>query len=240
MNDNLILVCGKSAGGKSASLMNIPNPTGVLYLNCESNKKLPFPAKFDQKTVTDPYQIYEAFTWAEDPAQSNVHTIVIDSLTYMMDMFESVHVVTATDGRAAWGDYAQFFKNLMQQYVSKSTKNVIFTAHTTDVYNAEELVNETFVKVKGSLMNNGIESYFSTIVTARRMPLKKLEGHANALLNLTDEDEFNGFKYVFQNRLTKDTVNERIRSPMRMWTMEEIYIDNDIQSVIDRLHTYYK
>lgn len=35
-NDHLILVCGKSATGKSASLMNLKNPEGVIYLNCEN------------------------------------------------------------------------------------------------------------------------------------------------------------------------------------------------------------
>jgi len=45
-NDNLVLVSGASGTGKSASLMNIKNPEGVMYLNCESNKKLPFRSKF--------------------------------------------------------------------------------------------------------------------------------------------------------------------------------------------------
>lgn len=36
VNDHLILLCGKSATGKSASLMGLANPEGVMYLNCES------------------------------------------------------------------------------------------------------------------------------------------------------------------------------------------------------------
>ena len=36
MNDNLVLISGKSATGKSACLMNIKNPEGVIYLNCEN------------------------------------------------------------------------------------------------------------------------------------------------------------------------------------------------------------
>ena len=42
VNDNLVLVVGKSAAGKSASLMGLENPEGVMYLNCEAGKKLPF------------------------------------------------------------------------------------------------------------------------------------------------------------------------------------------------------
>lgn len=36
VNDNLVLLCGKSAAGKSASLMGLKNPEGVMYLNCEA------------------------------------------------------------------------------------------------------------------------------------------------------------------------------------------------------------
>lgn len=37
-NDNLILIGGESGAGKSASLMNLRNPEGVLYLNCEAGE----------------------------------------------------------------------------------------------------------------------------------------------------------------------------------------------------------
>lgn len=36
MNNHLVLLGGKSAVGKSASLMNLQNPEGVMYLNCEA------------------------------------------------------------------------------------------------------------------------------------------------------------------------------------------------------------
>lgn len=36
INDQLILLCGKSATGKSASLMGLKNQEKVMYLNCES------------------------------------------------------------------------------------------------------------------------------------------------------------------------------------------------------------
>ena len=41
------------------------------------------------------------------------------------------------------------------------------------------------------------------------------------------------------DQLTKETVNERIRSPMGMWPRNETYIDNNLQNVINRLHKYY-
>ena len=45
--------------------------------------------------------------------------------------------------------------------------------------------------------------------------------------------------YVFQTKIDKSTLNERMRSPFGMWGKDEKYINNDIQSVIDRLDTYY-
>ena len=65
VNDNLLLIGGASATGKSASLAGLKNPEGVMYLNCESGKKLPFKAKFKQFTITDPLQVFEAFEAAE-------------------------------------------------------------------------------------------------------------------------------------------------------------------------------
>lgn len=235
-NDHLVLIAGKSATGKSASLMNIKKPEGVMYLNCE-HKKLPFKSKFKEFNIIDPYQVYEAFHHAEtDPT---VHTIIIDTLTYMMDMFESMHVVNSANTMSAWSDYAQFWKKLMNEYVATSTKNVIFLAHTMDILNEKEMINETLVKVKGSVMNQGIESYFSTVISSKKVPIKKLKGMESKLLTITPEEEALAFKYVYQTKLTKDTVNERIRAPLSMWSTQETYIDNDIQNVIDRLHEYY-
>lgn len=236
-NDNLVLICGKSATGKSASLMGIEKPEGVMYLNCENNKKLPFRSKFQQFSITDPLQIFEAFEEAEN--MPDVHTLVIDTITYLMDMYESQYVLTAADSRKAWGDYAQYWKTLMQNYVAKSSKNVIFLAHTSDVYNETEQVLESFVKVKGSLMNQGIESYFSTVVSTKKVPLRDLKDYENDLLAVTDDDEAVGFKYVYQTKITKKTTGERMRSSLGMWDKEETYIDNNAQHLLNRLNEYY-
>lgn len=239
-NTNNILVGGKSAGGKTASLKDLLNPTGVIYLNCEAGKEVPFPDKFKKMTVTNPLQIEEAFKEAEK--HDSIHTIVIDTLTFLMDMYESQKVLTATAENKfkAWSDYAQYFKHLMQDNVAKSTKNVIFLAHTSDVLNEGEGIMETLVKVKGSTMNQGVEAYFCNVVAAKKVSLIKLEPYKNKLLIITPDDELLGFKYVFQTRLTKDSINERIRSPMGMWEVEETYIDNNAQFLLNRLKEYYK
>lgn len=236
-NDHVVLVGGKSATGKSASLRELETPEGVLYLNSEAGKRLPFKAKFLQKTITDPLQVNEAFDWAE--TQPHIHTIVIDSLTYLLDMFESQFIYGNADGQKAWGDFAQFFRKLMQEKVAASTKKVIFTAHTVDSLNATEMIMETKVPVKGATKNNGIESYFGVVIATKKMTLKALESYKSALLNITPEEEALGFKYVFQTKVTKETVNERLRGPMGLFSNQETFIDNDMQLVLDRLKEYY-
>jgi hypothetical protein len=104
--------------------------------------------------------VYQAFTEAEN--MPTIHTIIIDSVTFLMDMFESVYVIGSSDTMKMWGEYQQFFKNLMQQYVAKSTKNVIFTAHTLNVLNESEMVVECKVPIKGALKNNGLEALLNS------------------------------------------------------------------------------
>jgi len=237
LNDHLVMISGQSATGKSASLRNLKGGAKVMYLNCEAGKRLPFRNKFDSYVITDPYEVHDAFDHAQD--NPDFEGIIVDTQTFLMDMYESVHVINSSKTMQAWGDYAQFFKKLMQDKVAKSDKWVIFTAHTrTDLDEATSTMH-TKIPVKGALQNNGIESYFSTVVSTKRMTLKSLEKYANKMLIVTPQDEALGFKHVFQTQLTKETVGERIRSPMGMFTTEETFIDNDAQMLLDHLRVYY-
>ena len=80
---------------------------------------------------------------------------------------------------------------------------------------------------------------FSVVISTKKMKLKDLEKYKNDLLTITEDDEDVGFKYVFQTRLTKDTVNERIRAPEGMWARNETFIDNDVSLVLNRIHEHY-
>ena len=139
-----------------------------------------------------------------------------------------------------WANYNQYFKNLMQDKVAKSSKRVIFIAHTLATLNENEMVVETKVPVKGALKNQGIEAYFTCIVYAKRVPLKLLKNYENDLLVITDEEEMLGFKHVFQTAITKDTVHERIRSPRFMWKTNESFIDNDVVKLFKRIDEFYE
>lgn len=237
-NDHLVLISGESTTGKSASLKDLEKPEGVMYLCTEAGKKLPFKNSFKRATITDPMQILAYFDKAEQMPE--IHTIVVDSLTYMMDQYESIYVIGSANTMGGWQDYQQFFKKLLQMKVASSSKSVAFTAHTQSILNESAMVMEAKVPIKGALKANGVESYFENVVSTKKMPLTKLEGYENPLLKITDDERLLGFKYVYQTRLTKETVQERIRSPMGMWSREETFIDNNLQFVINRLNEYYQ
>lgn len=238
INDQLVLISGESGTGKSASLMNIPNQERWLYLNCEAGKRLPFRNKFDTHIITDPYNIPEAFDFAK--GNKDYDGIIVDTLTFMMEMYESLYIVGSANGQAAWGNYAQFFKNLMQVHVASSDKSVIFLGHTRSDYDDKDMGYKTSVPVKGSLKNNGIEAYFSTVVSTKKVTLKDLENYKSDLLHITEQDEMLGYKHVFQTQLTKNTTGERIRSPMGLFTREQTYMDNDAALLLGHLNSYYK
>jgi hypothetical protein len=229
---------GKSASGKTASLRLLKDQPGVIYLCCESGKKLPFKSNFKKEhNVLDPLEVPAILAEAEKHPE--VHTIIIDTITFMMDQYETQKVLTAADTREAWGKYAQFFKKLMQKQVAASTKNIIMLAHTMDVLNETEGVMDTLVKVKGSLMNQGIEAYFCNVIACKKMAVTNLMEYKNDYLTITPEEQAVGFKYVYQTKLTRQTVNERIRGPLGLWDTSETYIDNDAQLVLDHLNKYY-
>lgn len=234
-NKHVALICGASKAGKSTSLRNLEN---VLYANCEAGKQLPFKANnFKEIIITDPLQMTEFLTHYEDT--DGYSMAVIDGLNYLMNMYESNHVRNSANTMSAWGDYAEYFKELMQQQVAALTKPIIFTAHVETIYNESSMEMETKVPVKGSTKSIGIESFFTTVVMAKKVKIADLEEYKNGLLNITDRDKKVGYKHVFQTMVTADTVNTRISTPMGMFSDSETYIDNDVSLLLQRMNEYY-
>jgi len=234
----MVLIGGASGSGKTVSLMPLKDDPGIIYACTEAGKDLPFKSKFEVVNITDPMDIFELIENAEE--DDSYHTIVLDTFTYLMQQFENQYVVTANDTRKAWGDYAQFAIRLFQSSFANSSKNIVVLAHTLKEHNETEGLYEVTVPIKGSLKGNGIESFFSTVISTEKMPLKDLKDYKNKMLNITEEDEMLGYKHVFQTRLTKKTVGKRIRSPIGMWSIEETYIDNNIGHVLKTLNEYYE
>lgn len=236
-NDQLVLIVGESGSGKSSSLMNLPNHERVMYLNCESGKRLPFRNKFKTFIITDPIQVLEAFDHAlNNPA---FDTIIVDTLTFLMDMFETQYVLGSTDTMKGWSNYGQFFKQLMQDKVANSDKTVIILAHTRAEHDTSNMEMRVSVPIKGALRNNGVEAYFSTVVSAKKTSLKDLKDYPSDLLNITEQDQALGFKHTFQTHITKNTIGERIRSPIDLFTRDQTFMDNDAGMLMKHLNEYY-
>ena len=234
-NKHVALICGSSKAGKSTSLRNLKN---VLYANCEAGKQLTFkPDNFKEIIITDPLQMTEFLTHYEDT--DGYSMAVIDGLNYLMNMYESNHVRNSANSMAAWGDYAEYFKELMQQQVAALTKPIIFTAHVETIYNESSMEMETKVPIKGSTKSIGAESYFTTVIMAKKVKIADLEEYKNDLLNISERDKKVGYKHVFQTMITADTVNTRISTPMGMFSDEETYIDNDVALLLQRMNEYY-
>lgn len=239
MNDQLVLIAGYSGTGKSASLRNIRNQERWLYLNTEAGKRLPFQNQFLNKRISDPYEVFDYFDQAIEH-KDKLDGIIIDSITFLMDMYESLYVIDSSNGQKAWSNFQQYFKTLMQNKVVLWGKPTIVTAHVKDTLDESRHEMSVTVPIKGALKNNGIEAYFSTGVSTKKMPLLELEKYGSDLLTITEEDEELGYKHVFQTRPTKATVGDRtIRSPMGLFSREQTYMDNDAQLLLEHLHSFY-
>lgn len=240
INPHSLLICGESGAGKSMSLYEMRDRADVLYLNCEGGKPLPFKNKFKNKVITDPEDILDMLEQLEElGAENPFNFVVIDTISFMMDMFETIHVLPARDTQKMWGQYAQFFKRLITQS-SKVDAFFIYLGHLDRQLDEEAGMFRTSVPVKGALAKKGLEAYFTTVINVSKEPIRELQKSPNSMLNITEEDEELGFKHVFQTRTTKKTLGDRIRSPMGMWKKEELYIDNNLAPVIKRLIEYYE
>lgn len=237
-NKNIILITGKPSSGKSTSLMNV-EPSTTAYINTDL-KELPLrnANAFQDVNITDAKDL-NAYILNIEEAEG-VTLGVLDTLTFAMDMFETQYVTAdnVKDSRAAWGDYAKFYKRFIHT-IKSGTKDYVIFAHEKDLYNEKEMTIETKIPVKGAVGATGVEADFSIILAAKRIPLTMLAGFENNMLNISETEIEDGFKYVFQTRVTKDTVGEKMRSPMALWSRKQLYIDNDVDAVLRHVKQYY-
>ena len=238
-NDQLIMICGYSGTGKSRSLKNIRNQDKWLYLNSESGKRLPFKNQFKNIRINDPMEVLSYFD-AAIKAGDKSEGVIIDSIDFLMNMYEAKYVKTAADTRKAWANYQTYFDNLFQDRIIRYGKPVIIIAHVADTYDEKTLDTKISIPVKGALKNISVEAYCSTLIFTDKIPLKDLEDYQNDMLHITEDDKIGDFKYCLQTRLTKQTLKRKIRGPEDLFSVKETYIDNDVQLVLDKLTQYYK
>lgn len=234
-NKHIVLIMGKPNCGKSTSLMNLPNQEKTAYLNTDC-KALPFKSKMIERYITNPNDVLQGIYDIEQ--HPNIDMAILDTLSFLMDQYEQQFVLTASNPQKAWQDYAKFYKSFIHA-IKSGSKDYVIMAHAKDIINENEMTLETKVPIKGSIGHTGVEADFSTILSAKKISIKEAEKSPNDLLTISDDEREDGVKYVFQTRIDKDSIGEKIRSQMGLWNRNEKYINNDINLVFNRLHEYY-
>ena len=237
-NKNIVLIMGKPNTGKTSSLRNL-DQSNLVYLNTDL-KEVPFRDKFMANVeVSNAPDILDYI--AEIEQNPDAKGAVLDTLTFLMQMFERQYVVPLAgtkQGQAAWGEYGNFYRNFIHA-IKSGTKDYAIMAHEEVSLNEQAMTMESRVPVKGAVGKVGVEADFTTILSTMQVPVKKLEGLENDLLTITDAEKEDGVKYVFCTRITKETAGGKMRSAMGLWNRNELYIDNDLDLVFKRLKEYY-
>lgn len=235
-NKHIVLIMGPPASGKSTSLMNIQNQDRMAYLNTDL-KALPFADKFKVNIeVADAGDVLGYINQIE--SSEDIDGAVLDTLTFLMSMFERQYVTDAVDGQAAWGAYGNFYRNFIHA-IKAGSKDYAIMAHEEVVHNEQAMTMESRVPVKGAVGRIGVEADFTTILSTKQLPVSRLEGMENDLLHITDEEREDQLKYVFCTRKDGNSVGQKMRSAIGLWDRNELYIDNDLEQVFTRLRSYY-
>jgi len=237
-NKNILMIMGKPNTGKTSSLRNM-NQESMVYLNTDL-KDVPFRDRFLQNVeVADAADILSFIQEIEEA--EGVDGAVLDTVTFLMQMYERQYVAPfagTKTGQSAWGDYGNFYRNFIHA-IKSGSKSYVIMAHEDESLNEQSMMYESRVPIKGAVGKVGVEADFTTILRTMQVPVKKLEGHENDLLHITDEEREDGVKYVFQTRVTKETAGAKMRSAMGLWSRNELYIDNDVAQVFKRLNEFY-
>jgi AAA domain len=235
-NNHIVLVMGKPNTGKSTSLRNLKNQDSMIYLNTDL-KALPFKNKF-MKAI-DVADAMDVIGYVQQIEQTPAVTgAVLDTLTFLMSMYERQYVLNSTNTQKAWGDYGNFYRDFIHA-IKSGTKDYAILAHEDTILNEQTMQMESKVPVKGSVGKTGVEADFTTILSTKEISIKKLEAYQNDLLHITDEEREDGVKRVFCTRISKEFIGDKTRSAMGLWKREELFIDNDLNQVFTRLREYY-
>jgi len=236
MTNRTVLIAGMSNTGKSTSLRNLKDRAGYAYLNCD-DKALPIggaKAFLTNQRVTNPHDIVQYYTQLENTDQCK--GIILDTLTHLMASYERKVVDVSDEGFGAWKDYGNFYKSI-NDLIKGSNKTNIIMAHTDTQLVGMDMISK--ILVKGSVGKLGVEADHSIVVTSKQMPIAQLMEFETPLLTYSAQEKATGMKYVFSTMLNKQTVGDRTRAPLDFWKTNEMYIDNDIQIVLDRFDEFY-
>jgi len=242
-NSNKILIIGPPDAGKTFSLKYL-NQDKLLVINTDGQF---FPYQSDCAFYAIPH-VSKFPKILQKACKSKYKYICIDSLTHLMTSFENQYVIKATNTQKGWGDYQTFFMDILETVKQHPNKIFIFVAHINDINKHDEDESPDFrVPIKGHIGKVGVESFFSPVLTSINLPTKKVKkfkkkfGKKNKLLKITPIEEAMGVKRVFLTNPYKKHPGMVARGADGLWVIpDELYIDNNMKYVIDRLIEFTK
>ena len=217
-NKKLLLIVGSTGKGKSSSIRNMPmEKTAYIDFDRKAIKAFRGMEKLNQWIKVDYVDHLEPGLRALEEDDS-VEYIVIDTMSFALDMFVSQKIEGAADTRAQWSAYKQWFNNIM--HIAKtSKKSYIFIMHDKSSYNEESMEVKTQAYAQGSIFGS-VESHFAIVAYAHKYL-----------------DENNMPKYGFIVGPTKETLALSAKSPMGMFT-EPLVEDNDVMILFEAIDNY--
>ena len=236
---NILLVVGEPDKGKSHSLMHFRNPKEVGIINCDK-KVLPFNKKkanfLANVVLEDPEDLLDYIDIFEDKEELKIG--VIDTTTDLMKEFRIQNVDDAADSRAGWGAYLKFYCKFMNK-LKHSSKTWVLLAHVDHTFDEKREEDVSSMVIQGGAGKAPI-SDFSVVVEADcRVITKKIKNIKNDFFTISPKEAQLGIVYHFITTRTKDHPGTLARSPSDMWDFSEVYIDNNIQNVLDVMEEYY-
>jgi hypothetical protein len=217
-NKKMILVIGSTGTGKTTSLRNLDKSKSV-YID------------FDRKAIKAFRDMDDFREWIKidyidhllpglkglesDP---DCEYIIIDTLSFALDMFVAQKIDTAADTRAAWGDYKRFYKELIH-LAKSSTKSYIFLTHEKSSYNEEAMETKTTAYAQGSI-SGMIEADFALVAYTHKY---------------VDKDGMPAYGMLVGP--TKETLALSAKSPMGMFD-KPLIEDNDVMLLIEAAESY--
>lgn len=235
-----ILLLGQSTGGKSVMVGDIPEPEGVMCFHSE-DKKSPIDAPYLMVNVSEaPASVLDIIEEIvtnggvyrfPDGDEQPIHTVLIDSLSFLYDKIETF-IVPSMTGYNGW-DYYRKVLSTIAGLCKKAGINLICTTHLQAVTNEQDQVTEYKAAVKGSMKNLSVEAFFDTILYVGRAPLEDLiPEYMNEYFVPNKLERRNGIKYYCLTSITSDIDNMRIRSIPGMFAEDQLFVNNSMNTII--------
>jgi len=215
--DKTVLCVADTGCGKTSSLRGL-DLSKVCYVNVDS-KPIPFRHADLNKNITleNTAQLINGMEQIE--GDDSVEYCVIDTISFLADMFYAEHIENSSNGMKGWADYKSYLLKVINM-AKRSRIHYIFLAHSADVYDDKEMITKTFSKVQGSLKGGGLEGHFTYV-----------------LYNIVKADADGMPEYLYLTNKTKGYVGVSAKTPFEMI---DTWIKNDITIFFDAVDTYHQ